>query len=412
LRKDKHLASIFTIFVSIIFPFEYHGIQQFLVTGGISMPKYDIDINGTPTCDKTATDKKAAHFFMSANTPAGFVSHFENLYDAAGDWRAYILKGTPGIVGSFLDKAGRRFEDAGIDIQYIHCVSNPDAVSAIVLPKLKICIADGMPPHCIKPKFPGIVECEIMMFYPDSEKLLQQRNKILQFSARAQALYDRAYRYLSAAVSLQNDTFRIAAEFFDAEGLEKYVAGLGKRLLPPKGRAGANTLRFLSGITANGIVSFYDTVESSYDRVFAIEDGYGVGRFLISALCEKATAAGYDVISCNCPLSQSPEHLLIPSLSIAFITSNSFHRAEGKACRHINIKRFMDCDSLRLKKARIGFNRRASRELLDQTVSLLSEAKADDDIVRSCYEPCVDHSAAQSKIDALVTEIIDNAAAQ
>lgn len=374
------------------------------------MPQCITAINGRPSCDKAVTGKKTAHFFMSANTPSGFVSHFGTLYDAAGGWRAYILKGTPGFAGTLLAGAGKHFEDSGIETQYIHCVSDPDGVSALVLPELKICITDGMPPHCIEPKFPGIVENEIMLFETDSEKLFEQREQILMFSARAKALYDRAYRYLSAAVSLQNDTFRIASEFFDTEAVERYAAGLAKRLFPSKGCSGKDTPRFLSGITAEGIISYYDTVAASYDRVFAVEDGYGVGRLLISALREKAVAAGYNVISCNCSLSQGPEHLLIPSLSIAFITSNSFHRAEGKACRHINIKRFMDCDSLRLKKARIGFNRRASRELFDQTVSLLGEAKADDDIVRSCYEPCIDHAAAQSKIDALVTEIIGKSA--
>jgi hypothetical protein len=357
----------------------------------------------------TAPNLKAAHFFMSAHTPSGFVSHFDRLYDTAGGWRAYILKGTPGVANALLPDAGNRLEEAGIAVEYIHCVSDPDGVSALVLPQLKICVADGMPPHCIEPEFPGVVEDEIMLFTPDSEKLLSQREQILQFAARAAALYDRAYRFMSAAVSLQSDTFRIAAECFDTEAVEKYTLGLAKRLFSPYGVAGTDTPRYLSGITANGVISFYDNVAASYARVFAVEDDYGISRLLLSMLREKAIAAGYSVISCNCPLSQGPEHLLIPSLSIAFLTSNSYHRAEGKACRHINIKRFMDCDSLRLKKARIGFNKRASRELYNQAISLLSEAKADDDIVRGCYEPFVDRDSAQQKIDVLVDSIINKA---
>jgi hypothetical protein len=365
-----------------------------------------------PVCDTAIPKTKAAHFFMSAHTPSGFISHFDRLYDASAGWRAYILKSAPGVAAPLLTKAGAQLESAGITVEYIHCVCEPGGAAALVLPQLKICVADGMPPHCVEPEFPGVVEDEVMLFAPDGEKLLSQRERILQFAARASALYDRAYRFLSAAVSLQSDTFRIAAESLDAEAVEKYASNLAKRLFTPCGGVGTDTPRYLSGLTADGIAFFYDAVAVSYMRIFAIEDEYGAGGLLLSLLREKAVAAGHNVISCGCSMSQRPEHLLIPSLSIAFITSNGYHRAEGKACRHINIKRFMDCDSLRLKKARIGFNRRASRELYNQAVSLLAEAKANDGIVRECYEPCIDLPCAQKKVDALVRIIIGKSPVQ
>jgi hypothetical protein len=364
--------------------------------------------------DSASGKANAAHFFMSANTPSGFVSQFDKLYTATAGWRAYILKGAPGAASTLLSSAGAQLESAGIDIEYIHCVSDPGSVSALSLPQRKLCIVDGMPPHCIKVEFPGIVEEEVVLFTPDSETLMAERARILQFAARAASLYDRVYRFISAAVSLKNDTYRIAAECLDTEAVEKYANGLAKRLFSPRinaagGSATSETERFLSGLTANGVTFFYNAVATAYGRVFVLEDEYGVGRLLISLLREKALASGHGVINCKCPVTGCPEHLLIPSLSIAFVTSNSFHRAEGRVCRHINIKRFLDCDSLRLKKARIGFNRRTARELYDQAISLLVEAKADDDIVRECYGPAIDLKEGQKKLDALVANIIGSA---
>lgn len=361
-----------------------------------------------PVCE----NKTAAHFFMSAHTPSGYVSRFNSLYDAAEGWRAYILKSAPGAVAQLLSKAGKRFEDAGFSVEYIHCVSDPDGVAAVVVPEIKTCIIDGMPPHCINPKFPGVVEEEVMLFSPDFERLISKRDQILQFAARAAAFYDRAYRFLSAASSLQGDTFRIASEHFDSEAVDKYTTGVTKRLLSPHKGVGGVKTRYLSGLTAKGVVSYYDNVAASYNRVFAIEDEYGVSRMLLSMLRDKAVAAGHKVISCENFMSEGPEHLLIPDASVAFVTSNSYHRAEGKACRHINIKRFMDTDSMRLKKARIGFNRRAARELYNQAVSLLVEAKANDDIVRDCYKPYDGLDKAQKKVDALVGSVIEKAKAQ
>lgn len=361
------------------------------------------------TAQPVCVNTKAAHFFMSAHTPSGYVSRFNQLYNAAKGWRAYILKSAPGVAAQLLIKAGERFEDAGLSVESIHCVSDPDGVAALVLPELKISIIDGMPPHCINPEFPGVVEEEVMLFSPDCEQLLSKRDQILQFAARASAFYDRAYRFLSAASNLQGDTFRIAAEHFDTEAVDKYTTGITKRLLSPKKGIGGVKTRYLSGLTAKGVVSFYDNVAACYNRVFAIEDEYGVSRLLLSMLRDKAVGAGHKVISCENFMSEGPEHLLIPDVSIAFVTSNSYHRAEGKACRHINIKRFMQTDAMRLKKARIGFNRRAARELYNQAVSLLVEAKANDDIVRDCYKPYGGLETAQEKLDELVSSIIEKA---
>lgn len=349
---------------------------------------------------------KPAHYFMSANTASGFLSRFGQLYDAKTGWKAYILKGTPGTASMLLPRAGEKFENAGISVEYIHCVSNPSEISAIVLPEEKICFTDGLPPHCINPKFPGIVEIEITLSDCDCEKLNSDRGKILQFAARASALYDRAYRYISAASSLQSDSTRIAGEYFDAEAVRKYARGLARRLFPAKGCQGRSVMRYLSGITADGEIFFYNRDMASYERIYNISDDYGLSRSLISILREKAKAAGYNVISCECPISGSPEHLLIPEISTAFVTSNNYHKAEGKPCRHVNIRRFLDCDSLRLKRARIGFNRKAAKELYDQAALLLKEAKADDDIIRECYTPCIDIDKAWEKLSDTISKIL------
>lgn len=356
----------------------------------------------------TVSKPQASHFFMSANTPSGYVSDFNKLYDPKTDWKAYILKSVPGIAPLLLPKVGEKFEEAGIAVEYIHCVLQPQAVAALVLPERKICIIDGMPPHNIEASFPGIIEEEIMLCEPDTSALFEKRKEILLFSSRSSALYDRVYRFLSAASSLQNDIMRIASESLDSGAIEKYTTGLAKRLFTPIKGTGRVYQRYLSGITPDGITSFYDKLAPSYSRIYAIEDEYGVGSLLIKELEKKATIFGHDVIVCNCPVLGTPEHLFIPDLSIAFVTSNSHHRTDGKACRHINIKRFTDYDTLRLKKARIGFNRRASRELYEQAVSLLVEAKANDDIMRDCYLPSINLETAEKRINVLCENIILN----
>lgn len=350
----------------------------------------------------------AAHFFMSANTPSGFVSRFNELYSAAGGWRAYILKSAPGVAPGLLPSAGEALEAAGETVEYIHCVSDPGGVSALVLPRRKVSVLDGMPPHLLSAEFPGVVEDEIPLCGLDAAKLAPQRGRILQFAARAATQYDRAYRFLSAVSSLQADTFRIAAENVDAEAVEKYATGLAKRLFIPRGKEGDGTVtrRFLTGVTARGPVSYADSVLASYNKVYLLEDDAGIGALLLTALRVKAVASGQDVVACDSALlPDHPEHLLLPGLSVAFLTSGRFFRIESRACRHISVKRFVNCETLRFKKARLGFDRKASRELLGQAVLLLAEAQSDDAVVRECYLPAVDLACARAGLDALVRRL-------
>lgn len=357
---------------------------------------------------ETVSKTKAAHFFMSANTPSGYISKFSDLYDAKKNWKAYILKSVPGIAPLLLPKMGEQFEKAGMNVEYIHCVQSPEDISALVLTDQKLCIIDGVPPHSIESSFPGVVEKEIMLCEHDNEKLYEMRSQILQFSARSQTLYNRVYSFIGAAASLQKDVFKIVSESVDIDGITKYVNGLSKRLFIQKSGTGTVYNRYLSGITANGITSFYEQNSKTYNRIYAIEDDYGVGCILLKELEKKAVKQGYDVYLCSCSILGEPQALFIPSLSLAFVTSNNHHRASGKACRHINIKRFTDYDTLRLKKARIGFNKRASKELYDQAIILLGEAKANDNMIKDCYKSSIDIEKAKEKLDKLTAEIISN----
>jgi len=87
--------------------------------------------------------QKCARFFLGANTPSGFVSHFPNCYDNAG--KVFILKGTPGSGKSTMMKhIAERFS---VEHELIYCSSDPDSLDGIIFTNEKICILDGTAPH-------------------------------------------------------------------------------------------------------------------------------------------------------------------------------------------------------------------------------------------------------------------------
>ena len=91
---------------------------------------------------------KNIHFFLGANSPAGFFSLYDQLVDPYTDEALYILKGGPGGgKSSFLKKIAKGIADTGLDVEQIHCSADPDSLDAIYIPALKVAYVDGTAPH-------------------------------------------------------------------------------------------------------------------------------------------------------------------------------------------------------------------------------------------------------------------------
>jgi hypothetical protein len=340
---------------------------------------------------------KAARFFLSANSPQGYLSSFSNLYSAKEGWKAYILTGAYSEAKSeLLKNIGNALEAAGENTEYIYSCLDPGTIDAVAFSDIRICIIDGTPPNSLAAEYPGVTESIINLgAYLDEDKLSAFREKIILFTSRVNASSDRAYRFLSAASSLLNDTCRLALECTDVEKIESYATHISRREFPSKGRQGLESLRFLSAITPDGLQNLLGGMSGSYERIYEIEDEFGLGKLFLNKIRCGALSSGYDVISCCCPMfpDGKPEHLLIPSLSLAFITTGHSHPFEGEGTRHIHIRRFIDRDTLKLKRPRISFNRKASRELIDEAILLLDDARASRRMIISCYHDATDAEA-------------------
>ena len=92
--------------------------------------------------------QKNLSFFLGANTPQGFVSHFDQLLKPDEGWRTFVIKGGPGCGKSTLMKRiYNNFADRYDDMQLIFCSSDISSVDAVIIPQLKLSICDGTPPH-------------------------------------------------------------------------------------------------------------------------------------------------------------------------------------------------------------------------------------------------------------------------
>ena len=119
-------------------------------------------------------------FFLASSTTEGFFSVFKDLYDPKEGWFCYILKGGPGTGKStIMKKINLKAMENGIKSELIHCSSDPDSLDAIILPELKIAVADGTAPHVLEPMYPGVSDSIINLGEAWNKKsLYKSKDKI------------------------------------------------------------------------------------------------------------------------------------------------------------------------------------------------------------------------------------------
>ncbi len=353
-----------------------------------------------------------ARYFLGANSPTGFVSRFDYLYQPEQDWFAYILKGGPGTGKSTLMKHIAKYAiDQNVETELIYCSSDPYSLDAVIFPDYKSCVVDGTAPHTLDPKYPGVSDTIINLGQCwDPICIIEMKEEIITLTKRNSSYHQRSSRYLAACGALDRDSNKMVQPSIQTEKLLNYTQNLSKKLFgASKEQKGMETVRFLSGITPDGLVVFEDTLSILCDNIYIIDDEYGsASSILLAQLRDHALSSGFNTITCYCPMdpSQKIEFLLIPKLKIAFAVSNSWHPLSGiEAFKRIHAKRFSDSEMLSSRRQRLGFNRRMERELLNEAVSNLKKAKEVHDDLEKLYSACMNYHLVDQITNHLINTI-------
>ena len=333
-------------------------------------------------------------FFLGANTPRGFVSFFDELYNPYKTSGAYIIKGGPGTGKStFMKKIADRLEQKGITTQRIYCASDPSSLDAVIAEDIDFCIADGTSPHTLEPKFPGAAENIINLGqFWDEAKLKEKREKIIALTVENSLHHRRSAAYLSAAGSIDAQTAATLEKYISEDKIESFAVRLAHREGPHK-KTGPGKMyrRFLSAITPEGTVFLDSTLKALAYRVIALEDRYSpVSRRVAMRVGEKLLKNGYDVIFCYCPLEPTQvEHIIVPETGFALISTRKEHGITAQADRVIHCERFMNKDfAAHRQLLRINISLR--QNLVEEGCNMLRKARQTHDILEKEYIQAMD----------------------
>ncbi len=266
--------------------------------------------------------------------------------------------------------------------------------------------------HTMDPKYPGVADTIINMGDCwDTSRLFQRKEEIITITSQNRSMHQRSKRYLSACGALYEDTIRVSQGSVDEKKVVNFASNLGKRFFGGKHSSqGKEKVRLLSGITPEGLVYFEHTISSQCDNIYFIEDEYdAVGNLLLTKLKDLALYSGVDVIGCYCPMDplHKMDALLIPSIDLAFVVTNSWHPlASIKPYRTIHARRFIDHSLLSNRRQRLSFNRKTQRILLNESIAYLAMAKTIHDQLETLYAECMDYTKADDIYERMITEIL------
>lgn len=351
-------------------------------------------------------------YFLAANSAEGFVSHFADNYDALSDWRAYIIKGGPGTgKSSFMKYIMVRAIDAGYTVEICPCTSDPDSLDAIIIKEIKTMVLDGTSPHVVEPKYPGACE-EIINLgqFWCGEKLREKAAQIIDITNQNKKLHKTAAAYITAAGELIYDNLKLSERFTNQKKVQQFATKFALRLIPKrKKHAPFEWVRFLGGVTPNGVVAYSKTIDQFYKNVVVIDDKYGaVAGVIMDVVRKTALDNGHEIITLKNLFLPSKliDHILIPELSLAFVREYEYIKFSEEH-RRIHARRFYDVNTLRAHRPRITFNRRVTRELLLGAIETLQKAKSVHDQMEKYYIDAMDFKAMTMFAEQKAEEILN-----
>lgn len=349
-------------------------------------------------------------YFLGGNTPSGFYSLYSELSDPCKVQRLYILKGGAGCGKSTLMKrVAHHGEEAGLAAEYILCSGDPDSLDGVIFPALGIAVVDGTSPHVVEANYAGAVEryVDLSRFY-DMDALRPLKEDIIACSKQYRDHYKSAYRSLDAAGRLERDHRESVCGDALRQSVEKRAAGIIRREIK-QAKNGRSTLskRFITAVTHRGPVALWDTVTAQADRIYRLTDSHGLAHHLLSPILTAALAAGQDAVLCPDPMDpESAAHLILPGLSLAFVTDSPLFPWEEKTYRHLRLDAMADGGMSPALRPRIRFGRKVSAALLEEGMAGLARAKEAHDRLEALYNPHVDFDGVCRQADELAEEIL------
>jgi len=227
-------------------------------------------------------------------------------------------------------------------------------------------------------------------------------------------LFRRAYGYLAQAKLLNDE---IESYYLDGDALD--IAGLNRqanilikgifndnlRQKPPKSRH-----LFASAITPEGLANHFDTLFDSVAKRYIITGEPGTGKStLVQKIYQAAMVYGFDTEVFHCALDPNRiEHMIIPQLQTAIITSNTSHPYSPKADDTVlNTEMFINRSAVKVYAEDLDKAQDLYGDSIKRAIGFIARAKKAHDDLESYYIPYMDFPSLNKRRDSILQRIMN-----
>lgn len=342
------------------------------------------------------------HFFPANNTSVGFVNYFDGI---TPPWervnRIYILKGGPGVgKNTFMHKLEEKARRKGYNVEYYHCASDCDSLDALKVTEPGIIMIDGTAPHIIDPVIPGAVDNILNLgVYLNEKQLERQVGEIKAHNKQNSVCYKKAFAYLRAAGSLEENTDFLYSQALDKSALCGIVRSSLEETKDLKGYGHVRKL-FASAYTPQGYVNHLQTLVGK-NRLLCLKGPSIAAAEFIRLVIQHCVLKGLNCeVFYSSLLADKPEHIIIPDLELCITSDTDIIKKEGTVIELDNIinKNLVDEDD-------VIFNKRETEKLVSAAVDSLKQAKAIHDKIETIYKDSMDFERSTSYIDSFLSEL-------
>lgn len=283
-------------------------------------------------------------YFAAANTGAGFVSYFDELFFCDSIKHRYIIKGGPGTgKSSLMRRIAEQARAVGRNVKLFYCSSDTSSLDGVVIDG-KTAIFDGTSPHSYDTALPGACDELINLgAFWNTEGLVDSADTLKEYSHAKKAAYSNAYGYLKASAVIGEVLEKVVGECVLREKLISAVERFCDKNIGDVGNNGGTLChRQVSAFGVHGEVHL-PTLYDLAARRFEINDYYGVSSLYMKELTKCVLGRGYSVYASYDPTkADSPSEIYLPDVGV-YVCACQTER-EGMA--RINMKRFVDATKI------------------------------------------------------------------
>lgn len=340
-------------------------------------------------------------YFAAANSGKGFVSFYDEVFNRPTLKKRYIIKGGPGTgKSSLMRKVANDAMAQGKNVEHYRCSSDPDSLDGIIIDGA-IALLDGTMPHSMDATLPGARDELINLgAFWDGDLLAKDYARIQVLNEKKQEAYQKAYRFLSACMEVEEVNRTLLQACIRSEKLKGAVKRLCERI-PNESKFSVKPC-LTDSVGMKGKIHF-DSMEREAKQLYRIEESFGSASFYLAALAEEALRK-----QCGIKVSYDPvcpdriRSLVFCQSGICFVAAQ-----KGEKCSdgiRINMNRFVDKSAFAEVRFALRSNQKLKDALLGSAIDALQEAGHYHFDLEQIYVSCMDFDAES----AFITDFCEN----